>query len=336
MKKQVVLSFIVIMVTMILFSCGGGDASESSTSGSTKKSDDLVIAGIYKAGDQTWFISEGKAAEKAAKEAGADKFIYIDAKMDPSIYLSSLENVIAQKVDGVLVCIPDQNMSELTIEKLKAANIPVIAVDDPLLDQNGNKIAPWVGISSYKIGYSVGEWVVDYIQENGLENDSEVGYLILTMDTVSSVVPRTDGEYDAFTQGLPDFDTSRIFKSDYNGETDKGYNAAAAIFTANPHIKKWFVVGGNEEGVLGGIRALEQAGLDRDAVAVGMGGYLAAGEFEKEFSALKAAPYFSPLAVGGESAQLLVNNILHGTAIPMETAVDSVMITKENYKEVIE
>ena len=29
-----------------------------------------TIYGIYKAGDQTWFIDEGKAAEAAAKEAG--------------------------------------------------------------------------------------------------------------------------------------------------------------------------------------------------------------------------------------------------------------------------
>ncbi len=350
MKK---LSWTVLVISMMfLVACGGKEESSGATSGTssggtsptisekstekTETKDELVIAGIYKAGDQTWFIDEGKAAEAAAKKAGADKFIYIDAKMDPSIYLSALENVIAQKVDGVLVCIPDQNMSELTLEKLNEAGIPVVAADDPLQDQAGNKIAPWVGISAYKIGRDVGEWVVAHIKDQGLENDPEVGYLILTMDTVSSVVPRTDGEYDAFIEGLPNFDENRIFWSDYNGETDKGYNAAAAIFTANPQIKKWYVVGGNEEGVVGAVRALEQAGLDKDAVAVGMGAYLAVGEFEKDYSALKAAPYFSSVAVGGDSARLLVEYILHGTEIPMETAVDAVIVTKETYKEIMQ
>ena len=41
-----------------------------------------MIYGIYKAGDQTWFIDEGAAAEAAAKAAGYD-FTYVDANMSP-------------------------------------------------------------------------------------------------------------------------------------------------------------------------------------------------------------------------------------------------------------
>lgn len=326
MKKIISLMFLVL-VSIGLVSCGGEKEKVAS--------DELVIAGIYKAGDQTWFIDEGKAAEKAAKEMGATKFIYIDAQMNPDTYLSALENIIIQKVDGVLVCVPDQNLSEVTISKLKEAGIPVIAVDDALVDQQGKLIAPWVGISSKKIGLSVGKWSANYIKENKLENDESVGVLILTMDTVSSVVPRTDGELEAILEVLPDFSKDRIFKSDYNGETDKGYNAAAAIITANPNIEKWIIMGGNEEGTIGAVRALEQSGKDKESVVIGMGGYLAIGEFEKEYSAMKVAPYFSADEIGGESARLLIKNIKNGEEIPMKTAVDAFMITKENYKKVI-
>lgn len=327
MKKIISLIFLVL-VSIGLVSCGGEKEKIAS--------DELVIAGIYKAGDQTWFIDEGKAAEKAAKEMGATKFIYIDAQMNPDTYLSALENIIIQKVDGVLICVPDQNLSEVTVSKLKEAGIPVIAVDDALIDQQGELIAPWVGISSKKIGLSVGKWSANYIKENKLENDESVGILILTMDTVSSVVPRTDGELEAISEILPNFSKDRIFKSDYNGETDKGYNAAAAIITANPNIEKWIVMGGNEEGTIGAVRALEQSGKDKESVVIGMGGYLAIGEFEKEYSAMKVAPYFSADEIGGESARLLIKNIKNGEEIPMKTAVDALMITKENYKEVTE
>ena len=41
-----------------------------------------VVYGIYKAGDQTWFIDEGAAAQKKVEENG-DEFIFVDAKDEP-------------------------------------------------------------------------------------------------------------------------------------------------------------------------------------------------------------------------------------------------------------
>ena len=51
-----------------------------------------MIYGIYKAGDQTWFIDEGVAAEAAAKEARYD-FTYVDAKMSPEEQLGDRPRV---------------------------------------------------------------------------------------------------------------------------------------------------------------------------------------------------------------------------------------------------
>ena len=255
--------------------------------------------------------------------------------MNPDTFLQAIDNVIAQKVDGVITCIPDQQLSQVTMTKLKEAGIPVVAADDPIVDSNGNKIAPWVGINAYKIGQANGEWLANYAKESGLENDPEAAVLILTMDTVSSCVPRAEGEFDKFTEILPNYPKEMIYKADYNGETEKGFNAASAIFTANPQIKKWMVMGANEEGTIGAVRALEQAGLDKDSVVIGLGGYLAKDEFKKEYSAMKAASYFSSDAVGGTSAEILMNFILNGTEMPGETAVDAIIVTKDNYVEVM-
>ncbi|WP_273326434.1 arabinose ABC transporter substrate-binding protein [Vallitalea guaymasensis] len=299
------------------------------------KDDKIVIAGIYKAGDQVWFIDEGAAAEEMCKKMGVDEFIYIDAKMNPETYLQAIDNVIAQEVDGVLTCIPDQQLSQVTVNKLKEAGIPVIAADDALQDEDGNKLAPWVGISAYNIGAANGEWMAKYALDNGLDKDEEAGLLLLTMDTVSSCVPRTEGEYDKFTENISDFPEDKIYRADYNGETDKGFAAASSVITANPQIKKWMVMAANDEGAVGGVRALEQAGLDKDSCVIGLGAYLAKGEFKKEYSAMKAATYFSAQAVGGDSAKFLIEHIKNGTEIPMEHAVDAIIVTKDNYKEVM-
>jgi len=255
--------------------------------------------------------------------------------MSPEEYLKAIDNAIANKATGIVTCIPDQTLSQAVVDKLQEAKIPVVAADDALQDADGKKLVPWVGINAYVIGEANGEWLANYAKENNLVTDPEVGLLILTMDTVSSCVPRAEGEYNKFTELLPEFDKSKIFKSDYDGTTEKGNIAASAIFTAHPEIKKWLVTGANEEGTIGAVRALESIGLDKDACVVGLGGYLAKDEFKKEGgSAMKAASYFSSDAVGTTSVKILLD-IIAGKEVPMETAVDAIMVTPENYVEVM-
>lgn len=294
----------------------------------------MLVYGIYKAGDQTWFIDEGKAAQKAVEEAGG-KFIYVDAKMNPEEYLKAIDNAIANNASGVVTCIPDQTMSQAAIDKLAEANIPVVAADDALQDASGNKLAPWVGINGYVIGEANGQWLADYAKENDMLTDPEVGLLLMTMDTVSSCVPRAEGEYDKFTELCPEFDKAKIYRADYDGTTDKGNTAATAVITAHPEIKKWLVTGANEEGCVGAARALESAGLDKDACVVGLGAYMAKDEFKKESgSCMKASAYFPADAVGAGSVTVLLDMIA-GKEVPMETAVDAVVVTKETYQEIM-
>ena len=345
MKKLV--SF--LLAAMMLFSlaaCSGNGGSGGNTSqGNTPSGNNSepqgggeqgVVYGIYKAGDQTWFIDEGAAAQ-AAVEAKGDKFIFVDAKMSPEEYLKAIDNAIANKAKGIVTCIPDQTMSQAVIDKCKEANLPIVAADDALQDGDGNKLAPWVGINAYVIGQANGDWLANYAKENGLENDPECGLLIMTMDTVSSCVPRAEGEYDNFTAGCPGFDTARIFKADYDGTTDKGNTAANAVFTAHPEIKKWLVTGANEEGTIGAVRALESMGLDGDACVVGLGAYMAKDEWNDkgaDGTCMKAAAYFSSDSVGAGSVEVLYD-IIDGKTPAMETAVDAVVVTPETYKDVM-
>jgi L-arabinose transport system substrate-binding protein len=324
MKKITGIVLVAVSVMGMLFANGQGDT------GTGRKK---VIYGIYKAGDQTWFIDEGDAAKKTAAAAGYD-FIYVDAKMNPEEYLKAIDNAIANKAAGIVTCIPDQTMSLAVVEKVNAAKIPIVAADDAL-ENNGKKIAPWVGINAYVIGQANGDWLAGYAVKNNLVKDPQAGVLLMTMDTVSSCVPRAKGERDKFTEVCKDFPASRIFTADYDGTTDKGNQVSAAIFTAHPEIRKWMVTGANEEGTIGAVRALETAGLDKNACVVGLGGYMAKDEFKNQKgSAMKAASYFSSESVGQGSVMVLLD-LIAGNKPKMETAVDAVIVTPENYKQIM-
>lgn len=310
-----------------------GGATATTSTAAAQSNGKLKVYGIYKAGDQTWFINEGAAAKKAVEAAGGE-FIYVDAKMSPEEYLKAVDNAIANHASGVVTCVPDQTMSQSVVTKLTNAKIPVIAADDALQDTTGKKIAPWVGIDAYGIGAINGKWLADYVSKNNLASKSDVGLLIMTMDTVSSCVPRAKGENDAFTKDCASFNKSKIFKADYDGTTDKGNTAAAAVFTAHPEVKTWLVTGANEEGTVGACRALESAGLAKNACVVGLGGYLAKDEFKKASSPMKAATYFSSDSIGTSSIKVLQDAIA-GKTVKQETTVSAVIVTPENYKQVM-
>lgn len=303
-------------------------ASAASSSGSAKK--DIVLAGIYKMGDATWFIQEGKASEAMAKQMGASKFLYIDAKSNGDTYMKALDNVITQKVDGVLVCTPDQNLSQVTVKKLKAANIPVIAVDDPLQDSKATQLSPWVGIDAYNIGASAGEYAANYIKQNNLVNDNTCGIMYLTAETVSSCVPRTKGAQAKMKEIIPDFPSNRVFSADHDTNTESANKAANTVITAHPEIKKWIVIPVSDEGAAGASRAIESAGLQKGSLCIGLGAYLAPDEFKKSASPFKAAAYFSARDVGGTAAKEMMEFLQSGKAIPQKYAVSATIVTPKD------
>lgn len=368
-KRFLAMAMVVAMMTATVVGCGSGNGESTADtkpqttenppaqteekqeeSGDTQQTqgtgEKVKIAAIYRDMTQSWFIQEAAAAENQAEALGMEPLIVGDSKEDPSVYVDVLDNVLSQDIQGLIVNICDQQLSQMTVTKCKEAGIPVIAVDVPLIDENGNYLAPAIELDSYLSGRAMGEWAVNYIKENNmLENPEKTGIMILAMEKVTSCVPRSDGQVDVFKESFTDFPEENIIRIDYGGgSSDEGYNAAAATITAHPEITSWVVTAANDEGAQGATRALEQAGLDKDSVTVGLGGYHAKDEFRKDYSCFKASAYIKASTVGEESVKALYENIVNGTPIFEEYKTDkaygvypfsAVMVTAENFEEVM-
>ena len=265
----------------------------------------ITVAGIHKFGDSLWFVNESAATEARLKELGVDEYTFMDAKDDGNLFLQMIDTAIAQGVDGVITTPPDQTLSQVAVDKLAEAGIPVLASDDPLQTDDGTLLAPCVVIDAYSTGVESARWIIDYMKENGLDTDEECGIMLMTTDTVTSAVPRTEGQEDTIAELLPDFPAERIFYTDYKIDLNVAYTAANSIIVANPQIKKWMVLSTADEGTIGATRALEQAGLDKESCTVALGGYLAPAEFEKG-TCCKATVYFSAGEIGTHAAENLV------------------------------
>lgn len=306
----------------------------------------VLIGAIYRDLGLAWFEKESAAAQVAADELGIDILIG-DSQEDPAVLIDVVDSFIGQGIQGLVINPCDQGLSQVIIDKCEAAGIPVCAVDVPLIADDGTHIAPAVILDSYLCGQQTAEWLLNYVEENGgMADPATTGYLILAMETASSCVPRADGQYDYFTEKCPDFPAENIFRIDYGaGSTETGYDAAAATITAHPEIETWYVVAANDEGVVGASRFLEEIGLDEKAVCVGIDGYLAADEFKKDASPVKASAYLDSGTVARVSVNAVYDAILNGTEIFAEYKKDgeqfgtypfgSVIVTEENYQEIM-
>jgi len=312
----------------------------------SKKTSDWVLAYLCKDLSQQWFIDESGQMLKIAKELGAKDVIMCDSGMNPEKYMTDLDAMISQKVDLIFVCPPDQQLSQVTVDRCAAAGIPVIAIDDALIDENGNVLAPVVELSAFNVGRQQGEWLGDYYQENYASlNAGEVGYMVMTMNEVSSCVPRHLGAQEAFGEKAGSFNYDNMIEANYDGTPEKGFEVAAATITANPHIKYWMVTAPNDEGAMGATRALEQAGVDKDSVVVGCGAYHAKDEFKKDYSAMKAAVYFDARVAGETVTREAMGYLKDGIEMCKDFMVagqnfgrrpfGGVLVTIANYKEIM-
>lgn len=314
MKKLVTLLLALVMVTALFVGCAKEEpaatkkeaASETRTEDKKEDKKEEVkaeeegplLAFIVKDASQEWFVGTSSAMKATALNLGAEDFLVYDCAMSPDKYMTALDSAIAAGVDVLIVCPPDQQLSQVTVQRCEEAGIKIMADDDPLIDENGKYIAPALALDAYVVGEGQGEWLGKYYNDNLKEHNETIGYILMTMNEVSSCVPRHEGARDKFFATAPDFPQDKMIEANYDGTSDKGFNVVAATITANPDVTHWIVTAPNDEGAQGATRAIEQAGLDADATVVGLGGYLAVDEFRKEYSCFKAAAYIDPLLDG--------------------------------------
>jgi len=354
MKKLLSMVLVFMMVTALFAGCSKEEEpmEEKKETTTEAKEEEVMedeegplLAFICKDLSQEWFVGTSTAMKETALSLGARDMLLMDTAMSPDKYLTALDSAISQGVDVLIVCPPDQQLSAITVQRCEEAGIKVMADDDPLIDENGKYIAPGLALDAYVVGESQGEWLAAYYEENGLKDIDTVGYLVMTMNEVSSALPRSEGAKDKFLFFTPDFPADKVIEANYDGTSDKGFNVVAATITANPEITHWILTAPNDEGAQGATRALEQAGVDKDACVVGIGGYLAIDEFRKEYSAFKASAYIDPLQDGTIAATAAMEWALNDVEAYAEYKKEgddfgsypfgAIMADTSNYKDVM-
>jgi L-arabinose transport system substrate-binding protein len=313
-------------------------AQDASPAAGGKAPEDVVVYGLYKRMDQGWFQNEAKGAEDKGAELGI-KVVTLDNQFDPNVMSANLDNAIAEKADGIIIVVPDQQLGPGVIDKAKAAGIPLIAVDDFITDANGQPSA-FVGMNTTQIGTDVGTMLAGFANDGGWFDPADPNSLkvaALTFSTLDVCNQRTDASKAAILANIDGLTEDAIIEQDYEGaNTDGGLSAMQGLLTANPDVKHWLVYSCNEEGVVGAVRALEAAGKDAESCGVGLGdGALAKIEMlEKKSAGYCGSLYVDSRKHGAVAVQAIYDYAVNGTEIPLEQLQDGIQVTADNAAEV--
>jgi ABC-type sugar transport system substrate-binding protein len=221
------------------------------------------------------------------------------------------------------------------LQNARANDLKVMSVDDRLVGADGQPIEeiPHVGISATAIGRQAGETIA---AEAAARNWplAEIGLLRISFDNLQTARERTIGARDALiAAGLS---AARVFDAPQRtSDTEGGFNAAGPVLTRQSSIRRWAIVGMNDETVVGGVRAAEGLGLGAaDAIAVGInGGATAQAEFSKaEPTAFFATILLSAKRHGFETAQAMYRWIVDDIAPPPLVFTSGAVMNRGNWR----
>lgn len=311
-----------------LSGCGNKPPAGPAPSGSSEA---VKLGFLVKQPEEKWFQNEWKFAQQAADEKGFT--LYKIGAEDGEKVLDAIDNLASNGAQGFVICTPDVRLGPAIVAKARANNMKVFSVDDQFVGPDGRFMdVPYMGISARKIGEQVGQALYAEFRKRGWPID-QTAAMALTYDELNTVKERTDGATDALVKA--GFPAARIFRgAERRMDVPNAMDAAETVLTQNPSVKYWLVFSTNDEGVIGGVRALEGRGFGADRViGVGIGGS-SFDEFQRpEPTGFFATAMISPRRHGYESSNLLYHWVKDGTEPPKDTRTDGILVTRDNYRE---
>lgn len=296
----------------------------------------MKIGFIVKQPEEPWFQTEWRFADRAAQQYGFE-LIRIGGT-DGERVLTAIDNLGAQGARGFVICTPDPRLGPAIVQRAQVNELKVMSVDDRLIGADGEPIAevPHVGISATAIGRQVGGVIAEEAQRRGWALN-EIGLLRISFDGLQTARERTEGAREALVEaGMP---AARSFDAPQRtSDTEGGFNAASPVLTRHANIRRWAIVGMNDETVLGGVRAAEGLSLGvNDVIAVGINGSATAqAEFQKaEPTAFLATILLDAKRHGFDTAEAMYRWVAEDIHPEPLVYTDGRVMTRENWAALV-
>ena len=260
---------------------------------------------------------------KANAEAAGIELLVADNRLDGPTALANAESFVRRAVDFVIEFQTDVNFGPTIMQKFAKAGIGVVAIDIPMPG------ATFFGADNPRSGFMGGSYLGQAaLARFGVEQVTK-GYLVVGELPQSGAIPamRTEGQVAGFMAVLPDFPRGQLIRIDTKNTLQYSFQQMSNVLGRIPAGVPLMLLAINDQSVTGMLRAVQQAGRQGDAIAVGNG----ADELEtmaKEETLIASVAYFPERY--GNSLIPLGLLFLAGRSPPPAVLVQHLMVTRAN------
>jgi len=314
MKRNIVITSVLILAVLIA-ACGQG-ATPTAETGTR----DIKIGVANFSQCCPYFIGMNAAIIDEAKAYSNITIISTDANGDAAKFQSDIEDLIAQKVDAVIVSGAWLEEAPAALDALKNAGIPTVLVDRQFGKGSSESYTSYIGPDNYTIGVQDGQYIADrlggagvVVELRGGPADNSIG--LNRSKGVNSILETYPG-------------ITVVVAPDYgNWGADGGIALMEDMLAANPKIDAVFCE--NDSMCLGAQTAIADAGRSDEMFLVGVDGELAALQAIMDGTNYAATGLNNSDQIG-RAALHRIMAILAGASPEKDTYLPSPIITIDN------
>ena len=203
-----------------------------------------------------------RSLERAAEASKQVELVLADNQLDPQIALEVADELISQRVDLVIEYQIDETTGNLIAHKFQQANIPVIAVDIPMVG------AVYFGVNNYDAGKMAGVELGRAIQRKW---QGAVDYIIVLEQQRAGNLPamRIQGQVDGLLEIING--EGKIVTVDSDNTSEGSYKAMKSVFAQISKIAHIAVICFNDDAAVGALYAAREEGFSHQLLLVGQG-----------------------------------------------------------------
>lgn len=223
------------------------------------------VIGFANLSEQVPFAAEvRRSLERAAQEAGNVDLIVMDNELSAERALTVADALVAAPCDLIIEFQLHARLGAVLMEKFRKANLPVIAVDIPMIG------ATYFGADNYRAGQMAGAALGHWVRQHW---GGQVDRVLVLEEERAGAGPagRVQGQLDALAGEIGPIPESKLMRVDSGNCAPVSEAGISAALAQLPAAHRLAILTFNDDAALGALAAARRLGRLADIVLTGQG-----------------------------------------------------------------
>ena len=264
-----------------------------------------------------------RSLERAAADVGSIDLVVADNQLSGEEALRVADRLVKRHIDLVIEYQIDYKAGNLIMDKFRQAEIPVIAVDIPMVG------ATFFGVDNYRAGHMAGEALGEWIKRMW---HGRIDHLLVLEEPRAGSLPeaRIQGQLEGLQGVVGPLPAEQIHYIDCGNTSIISQKGVAEALSSMPDSRHIAIISFNDEAALGALQAARNADRESDVVIVGQGAdRLVRSEIRDTQSRLIGSTAYMPERYGEKLMELSLK-IVRGESVPPAVYMNHVFINADN------